>query len=103
MAVPLRRGIGFTEWAPILSAGRVMPRGQSVRTNQLSLFTVRPYGAASTGGQNRVRNAKGIAKQLKQCEERLAEQQRKEMPRWRRCDFCGGREDTTAPHAHRAA
>lgn len=77
-----------------------MPRGQSTRTRQLSLFTVRPYPPAAVTRQNRERSERAAQQQLA----RLAAALARQRPDWayRRCEVCHGREAIDHPHQHAA-
>jgi hypothetical protein len=74
-------------------------RSQVPRTNQLSLFSVRPYPQAAITRQNQRRYEASAQAQLARCE-RLLAQEPTEVIRFRRCEICQGCEDTSQPHQH---
>jgi hypothetical protein len=113
MALPMRWGLGLEGRAPDLPAGRMTTQlafaflerkrdRQRVWVQRKRAANPKPRPGGNTPKHRRGTEAR-VAKQMVECDRLLAEQQRKELPRWRRCEACGGREDTTAPHAHKEA
>lgn len=52
--------------------------------------------------ENRKRRGDKAKEQLARCAKIEAAERLAALPRWRRCDECGGREDTQSPHQHGA-